>query len=180
MASTNADFLVRGILVEDKPRWLSLWAGYLASLDASGLDKRITENTWKRLITPEQQDMHCLVAVRKADNLVVGFSTYVITLNTWSINPGMYLEDLFVDSCVRKKGVGSLLINSLKQMCKEKQYSRLFWLTGGDNYNAQSLYNKLAKETKEKMYKIVFTDGTKTAENSEVKGAEGAVFSDES
>ena len=149
--------VLRDVEEVDKNTWLKLWEGYLVTQNAVGLKTEITERTWSRLTDPAMKDMGCLVAVDASDNIPVAFATYVISCNTWSLNPGMYLEDLYVDDNARNRGIGTGLIRRLEEICKERGYSRLFWYTEADNVGAQSVYNKIAKCTGQLIYKMSFT-----------------------
>ena len=150
-------FQLRTLEEGDKSEWLRLWQGYLVTQKAEGLAHEITERTWERLISTETKDMGCVVAVIAGENAPIAFATYVVSCNTWSLNPGMYLEDLYVGERARRRGVATALIRRLEEMCKEKKYSRLFWYTEGDNETAQRVYNRITKSTGQLIYKISFT-----------------------
>jgi GNAT superfamily N-acetyltransferase len=43
----------------------------------------------------------------------------------------LYLEDFFVASDLRGRGIGRVLIEDLLQLCRQQVWSRLYWHTRG-------------------------------------------------
>ncbi|PCJ96925.1 MAG: GNAT family N-acetyltransferase [Flavobacteriaceae bacterium] len=72
----------------------------------------------------------------------VGFTLLYKTFSSVSMQPSFILNDLFVDSSQRKKGVGEALLNKAKEYCIEKNYKGLALETDMNN-PAQKLYEKL-------------------------------------
>ena len=78
---------------------------------------------------------------------------YHTQINTWKIGKVYYLEDLFVAVEYRGKGLGRKLIEHLYQLAEQNGYSRVYWFTDESNKQAQKLYDKLAKQTEQLVYK---------------------------
>ena len=58
---------------------------------------------------------------------VVGFALWYPTFSTWTGQPGMWLEDLFVRPAARGNGLGVALLRALAQVCRERGYPRFEW-----------------------------------------------------
>ena len=141
---------IRAALAADEQRWFILWQGYL-DFYKTELSTEQSSLTWQRILDPEF-NMKCAVAID--DGLIVGFTTYNLQNSTWSENGHCYLEDLFVDSAVRGKGVGRALIEYVKSYAIENNCSRLYWNTDEDNATARKLYDTYALESGKRQYRI--------------------------
>ena len=144
---------IRAALPTDKQRWFILWQGYLDFYQTE-LSATQNELTWQRILDPEF-NMKCAVAID--DGLIVGFTTYSLQNSTWSEGGHCYLEDLFVDSTVREKGVGRALIDYVKSYAIENKCSRLYWNTDEDNETARKLYDTYTLESGKRQYRIPLT-----------------------
>jgi GNAT superfamily N-acetyltransferase len=142
--------LIRAALPPDKQRWLVLWQGYL-DFYKTALSAEQSELTWQRILDPEF-NMKCALAID--DGVIVGFTTYSLQNSTWSENGHCYLEDLFVDSSVRGKGVGRALIEYVKSYAIANKCSRLYWNTDEDNAAARKLYDTYTLESGKRQYRI--------------------------
>ena len=141
---------IRAALATDKQRWFILWQGYL-DFYKTELSTEQSSLTWQRILDPEF-NMKCAVAID--DGLIVGFTTYSLQNSTWSEGGHCYLEDLFVDSAVRGKGVGRALIEYVKSYAIENNCSRLYWNTDEDNATARKLYDTYTLESGKRQYRI--------------------------
>ncbi len=141
---------IRAANPADKQRWLVLWQGYL-DFYKTELSTEQSELTWQRILNPEF-NMKCALAID--DGAIVGFTTYNLQNSTWSENGHCYLEDLFVDSTVRGKGVGRALIEHVKSYAIENKCSRLYWNTDEDNATARKLYDSYTLESGKRQYRI--------------------------
>ena len=141
---------IRAALATDKQRWFILWQGYL-DFYKTELSTEQSELTWQRILDSEF-NMKCALAIH--DGLIVGFTTYSLQNSTWSENGHCYLEDLFVDTAVRGKGVGRALIEYVKSYAIENNCSRLYWNTDEDNATARKLYDTYALESGKRQYRI--------------------------
>jgi GNAT superfamily N-acetyltransferase len=57
----------------------------------------------------------------------VGFALYFRNFSTFLGQPGIYLEDLFVEPEHRGQGIGKALLSRLAQIALERGYGRLDW-----------------------------------------------------
>lgn len=72
----------------------------------------------------------------------VGFMQLYTTFSSVSMQPFYILNDLFVISESRKKGIGEALLNEAKEYCKKAGYKGLALETAVSN-PAQKLYERL-------------------------------------
>lgn len=79
--------------------------------------------------------------VAEANGIVVGFALYYIRYSTWK-GQRMYLEDILVTDDWRGKGIGSLLMDRLIGIAKEKGFSGMLWQVLDWNEPAIRFYKK--------------------------------------
>lgn len=106
------------------------------------LDAGVTDRTWKRILDPDSAVM-CIVA--EIDGQVCGFANCVVHENTWESQPVCYLEDLFVQPSARGQGVGTALIEWLRNAMRAEGWARLYWVTRADNEPARRLYDRFTQ-----------------------------------
>ena len=132
--------IIRPLQADDRSHWEPLWQGYLTFYNTR-LPTNITDMTWLRLLDAAEP-MNALVAEHNGD--LIGLAHYLFHRSTWSQTHYCYLEDLFVASDRRAKGVGAALIEAVEAEARRVNATRLYWLTHETNSRAQILYNKLA------------------------------------
>jgi GNAT superfamily N-acetyltransferase len=141
---------IREIEITDKDRWLELWSCYLVFYKAS-IPESQTDLTWRRLFDANF-NMNGLVA--ELDGRVVGFTHFLFRPSTWAINDYCYLEDLYVDSDIRGKGVGRALINAVVERAQTKGSPRVYWTTQNNNSQARILYDSFGYPSEFVQYRI--------------------------
>ena len=77
------------------------------------------------------------------DQEPVGFALYFRNFSTFLGQPGIYLEDLFVDPSHRGKGIGKALLARLAQIAAERGYGRLEWAVLDWNTPSIEFYRSL-------------------------------------
>jgi GNAT superfamily N-acetyltransferase len=73
----------------------------------------------------------------------VGFALYLRNFSTFLGQPGIYLEDLFVDPEHRGKGIGKALLIQLAKIALERGYGRLEWAVLDWNTPSIEFYRSL-------------------------------------
>lgn len=131
---------IRQLCQHDQQNWMSLWQAYQAFYKIE-IDSRITEQTFSRLLYPDET-MYCLV-IEKQEKLI-GFVHFIFHRSTWTIGDYCYLQDLFVEQEARTKGLGRKLIEAVYETAAERQCSRVYWLTHESNEQAKRLYDNIA------------------------------------
>ena len=127
---------IRPLHPTDFPEWLPLWNGN----NLGQTNEAITTSTWTRLID-EDSPVHGLCAVN--GNTLVGIVQYVLHPTTGAIDPVCYMQDVYVASAHRGKGIGRKLVKALAAHGKKENWNRMYWLAESSNEPAQALYKTL-------------------------------------
>jgi GNAT superfamily N-acetyltransferase len=77
------------------------------------------------------------------DNAAVGFALFFPTYSTFLAQPGIYLEDLYVQPHMRGKGIGRALITHLARLGVERNCGRVEWEVLNWNEPSIRFYEKL-------------------------------------
>jgi GNAT superfamily N-acetyltransferase len=137
----------------DETAWRELWSQYNAFYQVS-IPETITARTWQRMLDPASMIFGRLAV---ADSEITGFTISVLHESTWTVGPACYLEDLFVASRFRGRGIARSLIQELVDRAKSNGWSRLYWHTRANN-PARRLYDEFAKADDFVRYRKVFPE----------------------
>jgi GNAT superfamily N-acetyltransferase len=143
----NQTLVVRSALIDDYDRWLPLWEGYngfYGRVGATALAPEITAATWTRFFDP-YEPVHALVA--EQDGRLLGLTHYLLHRSTTSIEPCLYLQDLFTSEAARGQGVGRALIEAVYARGREAGIARAYWQTHETNGIAMRLYDRVAEKS---------------------------------
>lgn len=108
--------------------------GYLDPLEAKADKLRQT------LFYDCPPQAHVLLA--EVEAIAVGFALYSHTYSSFLAQRGIWLDDLFVQSHMRSKGIGQALVNSLVQIAEQNNCGRIEWTVNKDNAPAIAFYKK--------------------------------------
>jgi len=86
------------------------------------------------------------VLMAECDARPAGFALFFHSYSTFLAQPGVYLEDLFVDPAFRKRGVGTALLAQLAQLAVARGCARLEWSALNWNRLAIDFYLQLGAE----------------------------------
>lgn len=136
-------FTIRPLQKDDRPGWEELWGGYLDFYEAP-MEAVVIEVTWSRLLD-SSEPMLALVAEDDESKMLLGLVHCVFHRGTWAISDLCYLEDLFVASSARGRGVGRALIEAVYAEADTRKCDRVYWLTHETNTTARTLYDKVAR-----------------------------------
>jgi GNAT superfamily N-acetyltransferase len=102
------------------------------------------------MMTPEKLEETLFGARQYAETLIaeeggepVGFALFFHNYSTFLAQPGIYLEDLFVQESHRGKGVGRALLARLAALAVERRCGRLEWAVLDWNQDAIGFYERL-------------------------------------
>jgi GNAT superfamily N-acetyltransferase len=70
---------------------------------------------------------HAEVLVAEDGGKIIGFALFFHNYSTFKSNPGIYLEDLFVEPEHRGKGHGKALLRALASLAVERGCGRMEW-----------------------------------------------------
>jgi GNAT superfamily N-acetyltransferase len=74
---------------------------------------------------------------------VVGFALFFTNFSTFLAQPGLYLEDLFVEPEERGRGIGQALLTRLAELAAERGCGRFEWSVLDWNVNAIRFYERM-------------------------------------
>ena len=101
-------------------------------------------------VTPETLRPHLFGArpvaealVVETDNRVVAFALFFTNFSTFLAQPGLYLEDLFVEPTERGRGIGEALLTRLAQLAAERGCGRFEWSVLDWNVDAIRFYERM-------------------------------------
>ncbi|MFD2823918.1 GNAT family N-acetyltransferase [Lacinutrix iliipiscaria] len=83
-----------------------------------------------------------VIYIAYINDVAVGFTQLYGLFSSVAMQPIYLLNDLYIDSKHRNKGIGAALIEKAKALCIEKNYNGLIIQTAFDN-PAQHLYQRL-------------------------------------
>lgn len=79
----------------------------------------------------------------EVDGRVEGIAFFFMNYSTWTGQPGLYLEDLFVRPAARGRGLGKALLSRVAQIALERGFTRVDWLVLDWNESAIGFYKSL-------------------------------------
>jgi GNAT superfamily N-acetyltransferase len=101
-------------------------------------------------VTPERLRPHLFgekpvaeAMVAELGGEVIAFALYFTNFSTFLAQPGLYLEDLYVQPAHRGKGVGEALLNRLGKLAAERGYGRFEWSVLDWNESAIRFYERM-------------------------------------
>ncbi len=134
------DLLIKSATIEDVPLILSFikkLAEYEKLLDAVVA----TEEDLREVLFGERRYAETVIAYENENP--VGFALFFHNFSTFVGKPGIYLEDLFVDSEHRGKGFGKALLAHLAKLAQERNCGRLEWAVLNWNQPSIEFYESL-------------------------------------
>ena len=152
MDSHHDQVVIRAMSLDERAVWEELWTGYLDFYNTK-ISQETKSVTWARLHDPNEP-MHLLAA--SLAGKVVGIVHYLYHRSCWTIGDYCYLQDLFVATDARGKGIGAALIKQVEKIARASDASRIYWLTKEDNVSARALYDKLADRSGFIQYRKLF------------------------
>ena len=101
-------------------------------------------------VTPQTLEPHLFGARPVAEALVVeleqqvvAFALFFTNFSTFLGQPGLYLEDLYVQPAHRRAGIGRALLRRLAALAVQRQYGRFEWSVLDWNQDAISFYTSM-------------------------------------
>ncbi|MCK5284088.1 MAG: GNAT family N-acetyltransferase [Alphaproteobacteria bacterium] len=127
---------IRPIEPNDFPDWLPLWDGN----NMNNRNKKVTTETWSRLIDPSSQ-INGLAAFQ--NKVMVGLVHYVLHQTTGYIEPVCYMQDVYVTTEHRQKGIGQAMVERVIKIGQKEKWARIQWFAENNNAAAQELYKNI-------------------------------------
>lgn len=102
---------------------------------------QVTPQTLRPHLFGEQAVAECLVA--EADSNVVAFALFFTNFSTFLGRPGLYLEDLYVQSAHRGRGIARELLERLAALAVQRGCGRFEWSVLDWNTQAIGFYERM-------------------------------------
>lgn len=83
------------------------------------------------------------VVAEDGDGRVVAFALFFHNFSTFLAQPGLYLEDLYVQPAHRGTGLGKEMLSRLAALAVQRGYGRFEWSVLDWNVNAIEFYKKM-------------------------------------
>lgn len=122
----------------------------LADYEKLAAEVNATEEKLRETLFPATGNSiaHCVLAF--VGDEPAGFALYFFNYSTFLAQPGLYLEDLFVKSDFRGRGVGKALLLHLAKIANDRGCGRMEWTVLDWNQPAINFYESLgARRMKE-------------------------------
>lgn len=138
------DFQLRAAEPRDVPAIVGLISELAAFEHLSHL-LRLTPETLAPHLFGERPVVEAVVAdaLIEGDRRVVAFALYFTNFSTFLAQPGLYLEDLYVQPACRGAGIGKALLSHLGALAVARGYGRFEWSVLDWNENAIRFYEKM-------------------------------------
>jgi GNAT superfamily N-acetyltransferase len=131
---------IRSATIEDVPLILQCIRG-LADYERLGHECEATEARLRETLFGERPAAEVLMASLEGEP--AGFALYFHNYSTFLAQPGLYLEDLFVEPRFRGRGVGRALLARLAAIAEARGCGRFEWSVLDWNVDAIGFYEKL-------------------------------------
>ncbi len=118
------DFEIKPSTIDDVPLILS-FIQKLADYEKLSHEVVATETGLREVLFGERRYAETVIAYYQ--NQPVGFALFFHNFSTFLGQPGIYLEDLFVDPEQRGKGFGKALLVYLARLAQERNCGRFEW-----------------------------------------------------
>lgn len=142
------EYTIRKCEITDLPKLVILCQKH-AEFEQADYDPEGKEEALKKELFNDSSKLFCLVVAVETE--IVGYVTYTFSYSTWSAGDYMYMDCLFLEESARSFGIGEVLINTLKQIGKEKNCVNMQWRTPQFNERAIKFYNRIGAKGKDKV-----------------------------
>jgi GNAT superfamily N-acetyltransferase len=154
---SEADSRIRPIEPSDVPAVVGL-VYELSNYEGAAADCSLTASQLDSALFSDVPALFGHVAL--VDDTVVGCSLWFLNFSTWRGVHGIYLEDLFVQSDHRGKGLGRALLVELAQECTRRGYGRLEWAVLDWNEPSIAFYRALGADSQDEWTTFRLTDAS--------------------
>lgn len=163
IATDGAGIKVRPVAENDKAQWRGLYSQYAEHYRVA-VSAEHQDVVWSWLMDPDHPESG-IVAETPGGELV-GLAHFRPFTRPLAASEGCFLDDLLVDSNMRGSGAVDALLDRLRSISAERQWTVVRWITADDNHRARSVYDKYSTRTMWVIYDM--TPGTMPSELSEV------------
>jgi len=138
--SSTEKIIIRPAVQTDIPIILDMIKG-LAEFEKLLDNVKASEENLMKYIFGVDKFVHVWIA--EFDNIVAGHLIYFRNFSTFLADPGLYIEELYVKSEFRGKGIGKRLLQKAIEIAKVKNYGRVEWAVLDWNEHAIEFYKSM-------------------------------------
>ncbi len=128
-----------------------------------------TEENLRKALFGDKPYIEAFVA--EVDNKVVGSAIFFYNFSTFLMQPGIYLEDLFVLPDYRRRGIASALLKHLANYALTQGCGRFEWSVLDWNVDAIAVYKKLGAVLMDE-WTVCRVDGQALSALAQLEGAQ--------
>ncbi|TDQ27840.1 GNAT family N-acetyltransferase [Tenacibaculum caenipelagi] len=139
--------IIRFAKTTDLPQIIDLCEQH-AEFEHAEFEKKDKEKLLMKSIFGKFPSLKCLVVV--SENTIVGYATYMKQFSTWNADFYIYLDCLFLTEKTRGEGLGTALIEKIKEYTKTESCTIIQWQTPYFNKKAIRFYQKIGGVSKTK------------------------------
>ena len=132
--------VIRDLAEADVPAFFTLLQDK-AVFDGCPDALRATEASVRAALFGPMPMTRALVAV--VDDELVGIATYYPIFSTFLMQPGLWLDDLYLDPAQRGKGIGRAMMRQLCAIASNQGCARVDWAVASQNREGQQFYTRL-------------------------------------
>ena len=140
MKRLNDKLIIRETSEQDTPQIFTLireLAEYERLSDSVTADEKLLkENLFGK-------NKYAQVIFAEYEGKIAGQALFFYNFSTFKGKPGIYLEDLYVRSAFRKRGIGKALLMYLIEVAKAKNCGRVEWVVLDWNQSAIDFYRSI-------------------------------------
>lgn len=143
--------IIRFAKKEDVPQILSLCKAH-AEYEQAAYDSAGKLDLLSKYLFQPTEVVKCLVVEK--DNRLVGYASFMKQFSTWDAEFYIYMDCLYLNTEVRGKGIGSQLMEQIKNYAQKEGCKTIQWQTPDFNKKAILFYKKIGaiSKTKERFY----------------------------
>lgn len=120
-----------------------------ATFERSGYCRANKIDNLREAIFSDPRMLWCSVV--ESDGLLVGYCTYTFDYSTWDASIFMNMDCLYLDPAFRGVGIGSKIMEELRQVAVAKKCASIQWQTPTFNEEAIKFYERIGAVGNEKM-----------------------------
>lgn len=136
------DITIRNLAQGDRESWALLYRGYV-EFYCVAMNNAILDRTWSWLMDPQHPEEG--IAAEQANGDLVGLAHYRPFPKPLLGQDAGFLDDLFVLTTHRGRGIGRSLIAAVESVAHERGWPLVRWITAHDNKQARRLYDGIAQ-----------------------------------
>ncbi len=142
--------IIRQINSKDFDKWRSAYHYYAEHYEVALTEEGI-KTTWNWLMD-DKQTLRGIVAENK--NNIIGIAHYRAMPSPLRGKYIGFLDDIIIIPEKRGTGIGKQLLHKIKEIGIKEKWSIVRWITKDNNYQARTLYDKVAVKSDWNMYEM--------------------------